>query len=93
MDMTELIKKSNSKIPKVRFKMLLQKVFFCISLKGDFFCGETGIFVRQKTFFLTGRNEGAEDIMLHDAFDGHHSQRGAFGDEVDTELMLKSYRI
>ena len=49
--------------------------------------------MRQKTFFLTGRNEGAEDIMLHDAFDGHHSQRGAFGDEVDTELMLKSYRI
>ena len=26
MDMTELIKKSNSKIPKVRIEMLLQKV-------------------------------------------------------------------
>ena len=32
-------------------------------------------FRETESFFSDGRNEGAKDKMLHDAFDGHHSRK------------------
>ena len=55
MDMTELIKKSNSKIPKVRFKMLLQKVFFLHFTKRWFFLWRNRNFCETENFLFDGK--------------------------------------
>ena len=51
-------------------------------------------FRETESFFSDGRNEGAKDKMLHDAFDGHHSRKWVLlVIKIDTELMLKSYKL